>query len=55
MRGLETTAHYDPSTQQFTLNSPTTASIKWWPGGCKSKYDRLVNIVKFFYELRKVK
>lgn len=35
LRGLETTATYDPATQEFILNSPTVSSIKWWPGGCK--------------------
>ncbi|XP_059196333.1 peroxisomal acyl-coenzyme A oxidase 1 isoform X3 [Centropristis striata] len=33
LRGLETTATYDPATQEFVLNSPTVSSIKWWPGG----------------------
>ncbi|XP_036383996.1 peroxisomal acyl-coenzyme A oxidase 1 isoform X1 [Megalops cyprinoides] len=33
IRALETTATYDPSTQEFVLNSPTVTSIKWWPGG----------------------
>ncbi|PAA84744.1 hypothetical protein BOX15_Mlig009939g1 [Macrostomum lignano] len=33
LRGIETTATYDPSSQQFVLHSPTTTSIKWWPGG----------------------
>ncbi|XP_022531317.1 peroxisomal acyl-coenzyme A oxidase 1 isoform X2 [Astyanax mexicanus] len=33
IRRLETTATYDPSTQEFVLNSPTVTSIKWWPGG----------------------
>uniref|UniRef100_A0A3Q3KRE5 Acyl-coenzyme A oxidase n=1 Tax=Monopterus albus TaxID=43700 RepID=A0A3Q3KRE5_MONAL len=33
LRGLETTATYDPATQEFVLNSPTFSSIKWWPGG----------------------
>uniref|UniRef100_A0A674DE26 Acyl-coenzyme A oxidase n=1 Tax=Salmo trutta TaxID=8032 RepID=A0A674DE26_SALTR len=33
LRGLETTATYDPATQVFVLNSPTITSIKWWPGG----------------------
>ncbi|XP_015514443.1 probable peroxisomal acyl-coenzyme A oxidase 1 isoform X1 [Neodiprion lecontei] len=33
IRGLETTATYDSSTQEFVLNSPTLTSYKWWPGG----------------------
>ncbi|XP_036426043.1 peroxisomal acyl-coenzyme A oxidase 1 isoform X1 [Colossoma macropomum] len=33
IRKLETTATYDPSTQEFVLNCPTVTSIKWWPGG----------------------
>ncbi|XP_019732078.1 peroxisomal acyl-coenzyme A oxidase 1 isoform X1 [Hippocampus comes] len=33
LRGLETTATYDPNTREFILNSPTVSSIKWWPGG----------------------
>lgn len=37
IRGLETTAHYDPNTKEFVLNSPTLTSYKWWPGGCKYK------------------
>ena len=35
IRGLETTATYEPSTQQFVLYSPTLTSIKWWPGTCE--------------------
>ncbi|XP_008552006.1 probable peroxisomal acyl-coenzyme A oxidase 1 [Microplitis demolitor] len=33
IRGLETTATYDPNTKEFILNSPTRTSYKWWPGG----------------------
>lgn len=32
IRGLETTATYDPSTEEFVLHSPTITSTKWWPG-----------------------
>ncbi|XP_050423854.1 probable peroxisomal acyl-coenzyme A oxidase 1 isoform X2 [Adelges cooleyi] len=33
IRGLETTCTYDPTTEEFILNSPTLTSYKWWPGG----------------------
>ncbi|XP_078585053.1 peroxisomal acyl-coenzyme A oxidase 1-like [Branchiostoma floridae x Branchiostoma japonicum] len=33
VRGLETTATYDPKTQEFILNTPTLSASKWWPGG----------------------
>ena len=33
VRGLETTATYDPETQHFIIHSPTLTSTKWWPGG----------------------
>ncbi|CAK9808340.1 Probable peroxisomal acyl-coenzyme A oxidase 1 [Anthophora quadrimaculata] len=33
IRGLETTATYDPKAKEFVLNSPTLSSYKWWPGG----------------------
>lgn len=32
VRGLETTATYDPTTEEFVLNSPTITSGKAWPG-----------------------
>jgi acyl-CoA oxidase len=34
LRGLETTATFDKKTQEFILDSPTTSSIKFWPGAC---------------------
>ncbi|GBP29030.1 Probable peroxisomal acyl-coenzyme A oxidase 1 [Eumeta japonica] len=33
IRGLETTATYEPETEQFVLHSPTLTAYKWWPGG----------------------
>ena len=35
LRGIETTATYDPQTETFDIHSPTLTSLKWWPGGCK--------------------
>uniref|UniRef100_A0A7S2RBW8 Acyl-coenzyme A oxidase n=1 Tax=Mucochytrium quahogii TaxID=96639 RepID=A0A7S2RBW8_9STRA len=33
VRGIRTTAHYDPATEEFVLNTPGLRSLKWWPGG----------------------
>ncbi|CAL4062320.1 unnamed protein product, partial [Meganyctiphanes norvegica] len=33
LRGLETTATYDPTSEEFVLHSPTITATKWWPGG----------------------
>ncbi|KAJ4956491.1 hypothetical protein NE237_013274 [Protea cynaroides] len=33
VQGLETTATFDPKTDEFILHSPTLTSSKWWPGG----------------------
>ena len=33
VRGLETTATFDPETDEFVAHSPTLTSTKWWPGG----------------------
>ncbi|CAH3158358.1 unnamed protein product [Pocillopora meandrina] len=32
IRGLETTATYDKSTQEFIIHSPSLTACKWWPG-----------------------
>lgn len=45
VRGLETTATYDPKTKEFVLHSPTLTSYKWWPGGCK-----YILVVSYFVE-----
>ncbi|CAJ0595672.1 unnamed protein product [Cylicocyclus nassatus] len=40
LKNLETTATYDPKTEEFVINSPTITSAKWWPGalGKSSNY-----------------
>ena len=32
VRGLETTATFDPKTDEFIVHSPTVTSTKFWPG-----------------------
>jgi acyl-CoA oxidase len=34
VRGLETTATLDETSDEFVLNSPTISSYKFWPGSC---------------------
>ncbi|MCO5608777.1 hypothetical protein L7F22_062993 [Adiantum nelumboides] len=33
VKGIETTATYNPVKEEFVLESPTITSTKWWPGG----------------------
>lgn len=33
VQGLETTATFDPQSDEFIIHSPTLTSSKWWPGG----------------------
>ena len=33
VKSLETTSTYDVTTREFVIHSPTTSSIKFWPGG----------------------
>ncbi|XP_052738749.1 probable peroxisomal acyl-coenzyme A oxidase 1 isoform X2 [Bicyclus anynana] len=33
IRGIETTATYDSTTDEFILHTPRLSAYKWWPGG----------------------
>ncbi len=33
VRGLQTTATYDPQSREFVIHTPTLTATKWWPGG----------------------
>eukprot|EP00250_Pteridium_aquilinum_P003873 c14148_g1_i1 orf=59-2065(+) len=33
VQGLETTATFNPSTDEFIMHTPTLTATKWWPGG----------------------
>jgi hypothetical protein len=48
LRGLETTATYDKTTQEFIIDSPTLTSIKFW---VKIKFKLLYKINLVFKEL----
>ncbi|KAL2087220.1 hypothetical protein ACEWY4_018279 [Coilia grayii] len=48
IRGLETTATYDPATQEFVMNSPTVSSIKWWPGGLGKTSNHAVVLAQLY-------
>jgi len=32
VQGIETTATFDPKTDEFVIHSPTLTSTKWWAG-----------------------
>merc|ERR1719350_1009775 len=32
VRGLQTTATFDPATDEWVLETPTLRAMKWWPG-----------------------
>merc|ERR1711971_93484 len=33
VRGLQTTAVYDPCAHEWVLTTPSLSAVKWWPGG----------------------
>jgi len=41
VRGLETTATFDPETDEFVAHSPTLTATKWWPGGVHFRSSRV--------------
>lgn len=52
VRGLETTATYDPSTQEFIIHSPNLTSTKWWPGGLAKTSTHCVLMARLFVKGR---
>lgn len=50
LRGLETTATYDKSTQEFIIHSPTVTSTKWWPGGLAKTANHVVLMARLFID-----
>ncbi|KAJ0182750.1 hypothetical protein K1T71_002119 [Dendrolimus kikuchii] len=50
LRGLETTATYDPKTEEFILNSPTLTSHKWWPGGLAQTANHCITVAQLYID-----
>ncbi|KAL4217914.1 Peroxisomal acyl-coenzyme A oxidase 1 [Mactra antiquata] len=48
IRGLETTATYDPKTEEFIINSPTLTSMKYWPGGLGKSANYVVLMAQLY-------
>ncbi|XP_053611144.1 probable peroxisomal acyl-coenzyme A oxidase 1 [Plodia interpunctella] len=48
IRGLETTATYDPATEEFVLHSPTLSSYKWWAGGLGKTVNHCIVVAQLY-------
>ncbi|KAJ8735314.1 hypothetical protein PYW07_006934 [Mythimna separata] len=48
IRGLETTATYDPETEEFVLHSPTLSSYKWWAGGLGNTVNYCIVVAQLY-------
>lgn len=48
MQSLETTATYDPDTQEFVINSPSLTAAKWWSGGLGRTADHAVVMAQLY-------
>lgn len=48
LRGLETTATFDPQTDEIVINSPTLTSYKWWPGALAQTVNHCVVMAQLY-------
>ncbi|XP_022126113.2 probable peroxisomal acyl-coenzyme A oxidase 1 [Pieris rapae] len=48
IRGLETTATYDPSTEEFILHTPTLTAYKWWGGGLGKTANHCIVVAQLY-------
>ncbi|VDM58579.1 unnamed protein product [Angiostrongylus costaricensis] len=46
LSSIETLATYDRRTEEFILHSPTTTSMKWWPGGLGKSCNHAIVVAK---------
>ncbi|KAH7706403.1 Protein C48B4.1 [Aphelenchoides avenae] len=48
LKKLETTAIYDPKTQEFVLNTSTVTATKWWPGNMGKCANHVVVVAQLY-------
>ncbi|BDA40509.1 Peroxisomal acyl-coenzyme A oxidase 1 [Coccomyxa sp. Obi] len=48
VRGLQTTATYDPRSREFVIHTPTLTATKWWPGGLGKTSTHVVAMARLF-------
>ncbi|CAK1544437.1 unnamed protein product [Leptosia nina] len=48
IRGLETTATYDSSTEEFVLHTPTLTAYKWWGGGLGKTANHCIVVAQLY-------
>ena len=48
LRGLETTATFDSSADEWIVHSPTLTSTKWWPGGLGKTCTHAIVMARLF-------
>lgn len=48
LRGLETTATFDPQKDEWVIDSPTLTATKWWPGGLGKTATHVICMARLF-------
>jgi acyl-CoA oxidase len=48
VRGLETVAVHDPTSNSFIIHSPTLTATKWWPGGLGKTATHAIVMARLF-------
>ncbi|KAF0289653.1 putative peroxisomal acyl-coenzyme A oxidase 1 [Amphibalanus amphitrite] len=48
VRGLRTTATYDPASRTFDLHTPDVSAAKWWPGGLGTTANHAVVMAQLY-------
>ena len=48
VRGLRTTATYDPASGTFDLHTPDVSAAKWWPGGLGTTANHAVVMAQLY-------